>query len=104
MNALPDFTGTSVEELEQHVAALRLVMKSFRKVVANSREACLFDVNRTQARFPGLSLGHPLLPALLRAAGASFDPETVHQVPMPPAQGREWSCSVRYPWGHDRVL
>lgn len=104
MSTLPDFAGTSVAELEQHVAALRLGMKSFRKVVVNSREARLFDINRTEARFPGLGFGHPLLPALLRTAGASFDPETVHLVPAPPACSREWTCSARYPWGQDRVL
>lgn len=103
MSQSATFPGGGVEELNTFIAEQRQRMKPFRRVLITADRARILDVNRNELVFPGVTCGHPLLEALLRAAGATFDPATCH---TPPAGNhtREFGCTARYPWAHDRIL
>ncbi len=103
MSQTATFPGGGLEELIAFIAEQRQRMKPFRRVLITEDLARILDVNRNELVFPGVTYGHPLLEALLRAAGAAFDPATCH---TPPAgnHSREFGCTARYPWAHDRVL
>ena len=78
-------------------------MKPFRRVIVSADQTRVVDVNRNAVVFPGVTYGHPLLEAVLRSAGASFDPTTFHTPPTG-QQCREFGCTARYPWAHERIL
>lgn len=103
MSVAATFTGDSPEDVLAFLADQRQRLKPFRRVVVGADQTRVIDVNRSEVVFPGVSFGHPLLQAVLRAAGASFDPANFH---TPPAgqSTREFGCTARYPWAHDRVL
>lgn len=103
MSVVAAFPGGGAEDLIAFIAQQRQQMKPFRRVLITVERARILDVNRNELAFPGVTYGHPLLETLLRAAGASFDPVTCH---TPPAGGhtREFGCTARYPWAHDRIL
>ncbi len=103
MSSAATFTGTTPEEAVAFLADQRQRLKSFRRVLVAADRTRVVDVNRSELVFPGVTFGHPLLETVLRGAGASFDPATCH---TPPAgqQTREFGCTARYPWAHDRIL
>lgn len=103
MSLVATFSGDGTEEAVAFIAEHRQRMKPFRRVLVSMAQTRILDVNRNELVFPGVTHGHPLFEPVLRAAGASFDPATCH---TPPAgqQTREFGCTARYPWAHDRIL
>lgn len=103
MSVVAVFLGGSAEEIISFIAQQRQQMKPFRRVLVTEDRTRILDVNRNELVFPGVAYSHPLFVILLRAAGASFDPATCH---LPPTgeQTREFGCTARYPWAHDRIL
>lgn len=98
------FAGGTEAELVEFVAEQRLRMKNFRRVIVSRTGSRVVDLNRNELVFPGLGFENPLLGALLRAAGASFDPGSFQQPPPDERAAREFVCSARYAWGQDRIL
>ena len=52
----------------------------------------------------GLTLGQPQLESLLKLAGASYNPSTLHDAPRGRSPVKEFEIVKQDPWGHDRVL
>ncbi len=103
MSVPATFTGTGTEEVTAFLADHRQRMKPFRRVIVTSDRTRVLDVNRNELVFPGVTFGHPLLETVLRHAGASFDPANFNSPPTG-QQTREFGCTARYPWAHDRIL
>lgn len=103
MSVAATFTGGTPEDVVAFLADQRQRLKPFRRVLVAPDRTRVMDVNRSELVFPGVTFGHPLLEAVLRAAGASFDPATCHTPPTG-QQTREFGCTARYPWAHDRIL
>ena len=72
-------------------------------MLVSAQQTRVLDVNRNELVFPGVTYGHPLLETVLRGAGAAFDPTTCHTPPVG-QETREFGCTARYPWAHDRIL
>lgn len=98
-----EFTGSTAEEVAKFIVEARVDFKAFRTVVLDSDGLVIKDLNRNEIRFPGISYGHALLEIALREAGASFDKNTIHDEPPNEEKRREFRCSARYAWGHDRI-
>lgn len=103
MSVVATFTGSTPDEVIAFIADQRQWMKPFRRVIVSADQARVLDVNRNELNFPGVTFAHPLLESVLRAAGAAFDPANFHTPPTGQAS-REFGCTARYPWAHDRVL
>jgi hypothetical protein len=103
MSVAATFTGSTPDEVVVFLADQRQRMKPFRRVIVSADQTRVVDVNRNAVVFPGVTYGHPLLEAVLRSAGASFDPTTFHTPPTG-QQSREFGCTARYPWAHERIL
>lgn len=103
MSVVATFTGSTPDEVVVFLADQRQRMKPFRRVIVSAEQTRVADVNRNEVAFPGVTYGHALLEAVLRGAGASFDPANFHTPPTG-QQTREFGCTARYPWAHDRVL
>lgn len=103
MKQFVEFQGDTAEEVRSFIVAARLDFKPFRRVVLCPDGTTILDINRGEIRFPGVSYGHDLLTTVLKEAGASFDPATVHDEPPNPDRRREFRCSARYAWGQDRI-
>jgi len=103
MSVPATFTGSSPDEVAGFLADPRQRLKPFRRVLVHADRTRVLDVNRNEVVFPGVTFGHPLLEAVLRSAGASFDPTNFHTPPVG-QETREFGCTARYPWAHDRIL
>ncbi|MEN9573591.1 MAG: hypothetical protein RL514_1446 [Verrucomicrobiota bacterium] len=103
MNVVATFTGSTPEEVVVFLADQRQRLKPFRRVVVAPDQTRVVDLNRNEVNFPGVTYGHPLLESVLRGAGAAFDPANCHTPPTG-QQTREFGCTARYPWAHDRIL
>jgi hypothetical protein len=103
MSVAANFTGSTPDEVVAFLADQRQRLKPFRRVVVSGDQTRVLDVNRNEVIFPGVTFGHPLLQSVLRGAGASFDPTNFHTPPTG-QQSREFGCTARYPWAHDRIL
>lgn len=103
MRVAATFTGGTPEAVVAFLAEQRQRLKPFRRVVVASDRTRVVDVNRSELVFPGVTFGHPLLETVLRGAGASFDPANFNTPPTG-QQTREFGCTARYPWAHDRIL
>lgn len=103
MSVAATFTGSTPDEVVAFLADQRQRLKPFRRVVVAGEQTRVLDVNRNELVFPGVTFGHALLESVLRGAGASFDPANF-QTPPTGQQTREFGCTARYPWAHDRIL
>jgi hypothetical protein len=103
MSVVATFTGSTPDEVVAFLADQRQRMKSLRRVVVSAAQTRVADVNRNEVVFPAVTFGHPLLETVLRGAGASFAPANFHTPPTG-QQTREFGCTARYPWAHDRIL
>jgi len=103
MKRTVEFTGAAIEEIKAFIVNARLDFKPFRRVIITPSGTTIRDINRNEIRFPGIAYGHELLPVVLKEAGASFDPNTVHEEPPNDEKRRELPCSARYAWGQDRI-
>lgn len=103
MSAAATFAGGTPEDVVAFLADQRQRLKAFRRVLVAADRTRVVDVNRSEIVFPGVTFGHPLLETVLRAAGASFDPANFNTPPTG-QQTREFGCTARYPWAHDRIL
>lgn len=103
MSVVATFTGSTSDEVVAFLADQRQRLKPFRRVVVAGEQTRVLDVNRNELVFPGVTFGHALLESVLRGAGASFDPANF-QTPPTGQQTREFGCTARYPWAHDRIL
>jgi hypothetical protein len=104
MSLAATFSGTDAAQAVAFIAGQRQLLKPFRRVTVNLEQTRIIDINRAELHFPGVTYGHPLLETILREAGASFDPATLHHPPPNPQGFREFGCTARYPWAHDRIL
>jgi hypothetical protein len=98
------FAGNSAGEVGRFIHEQRQRLKPFRRVIVSAERTRVIDINRNELHFPGVGFGHPLLETILREAGASFDPATVHEPPPDPHGTKEFGCTARYPWAQDRIL
>lgn len=98
-----EFTGTTTEDVKAFIVDARLDFKPFRRVIIRPESTTIVDINRNEIRFPAIGYGHDLLTTVLREAGASFDPTSIHEPPPNDEQRRELRCSARYAWGQDRI-
>lgn len=103
MSLAATFTGNTPDEVVAFLADARQRLKPLRRVIVGPDRTRVLDVNRNEVVFPGVTFGHPLLETVLRGAGASFDPTNFHTAPTG-QQTREFGCTARYPWAHDRIL
>ncbi|PAW79691.1 MAG: hypothetical protein B9S33_19055 [Pedosphaera sp. Tous-C6FEB] len=103
MSVVAAFTGSTPDEVVGFLADQRQRMKAFRRVIVSGERTRVVDVNRNEVVFPGVTCGHPLLEAVLRGAGAAYDPANFHTPPTGQLS-REFGCTARYPWAHDRIL
>lgn len=62
------------------------------------------NLNGERFLIPGLSYTDANLIPVLRRLGASFNPDTVHNVPPNAEKKKELEITARYPWAKDRVL
>jgi len=104
MNEAVAFTGDTPAAVERFIRGQKQRLKPFRRVIVTREQTRIMDINRSELHFPGVTYGHPLLETVLREAGASFDPATIHELPPHPAGHKEFGCTARYPWAHDRIL
>ena len=103
MSVAATFTGSTPDEAVAFLAEQRQRLKTIRRVVVTADQTRVLDVNRNEVVCPGVTYGQPLLEVVLRGAGASFDPTNFHTPPTG-QQTREFGCTARYPWAHDRIL
>ncbi|MFT6618216.1 MAG: hypothetical protein ACKVHO_06805 [Verrucomicrobiia bacterium] len=98
-----DFTGSTADEIAQFILQARLEFKAFRRVVIEPGLTRIIDINRNEIRFPDISYGNELLNTVVKEAGGSFSPTTLHDEPPNDAKRKEVRCSARYAWGNDRI-
>ena len=79
-------------------------LRSLRKLVVSKEKTVVWDVNRDTMEFPGLTYGCPVLDELMRELGVVFNPQTLHNPNATPSGIKEFDLSVRWTWGHDRIL
>ena len=103
MSVAATFPGGGPDEVAAFLADQRQRLKPFRRVIVAADRTRVVDVNRSEVILPGVTFGHVLLEAVLRHAGAAFDPATCHTPPNGQTP-REFGCTARYPWAHDRIL
>ncbi|MBM3830790.1 MAG: hypothetical protein FJ406_09680 [Verrucomicrobia bacterium] len=103
MSVAATFAGGTPEEVVAFLAEQRQRLKPLRRVVVALDQTRVVDVNRSEVVFPAVTFGHPLLETVLREAGASYDPANFNTPPTG-QQTREFGCTARYPWAHDRIL
>ena len=103
MRVLAIFEEETEEQLLEFLRRETPRMSTLRRVIVAPEQTEVQDVNRVALRFPGIAFGHPLLPAILKEVGASFDPGTLKATPSTPQQTRDYIISARYPWAHDRI-
>jgi hypothetical protein len=97
------FHGSTPNEATRFIRDHMQRMSYLRRVVVESGRTRVIDVNRSEMVFPQVTFGHPLLRIVLVETEASFDPLKI-EAPPPGFDGvREYGCSKKYPWAHDRV-
>ena len=79
-------------------------MKTLRRVTVGPDGTQVRDINGAVMELSGLTLGHSELEALLKLAGASYDPTTLHNPPLGRDPNKTFEVVKHDPWGHDRVL
>lgn len=82
----------------------RAEMRALRRVFVGPEGATVKDINGEEMFLKGLTLGQPLLESLLKLAGASYNPSTLHHGPLGRSPVKEFEIVKQDPWGHDRVL
>lgn len=97
------FTGTTAADISRFIREQVDDLSLLRRVIVEPGQTRVLDVNRSELLFPGISYGDPLLPVILREAGASFDPSTLGSAPTSEDGRRDFRVSAKYPWAHDRV-
>lgn len=89
-----------LEELETTVRALG----TLKRVTVDPQATVIMNLNGEQCEIGGLTYGDPMLVAVLKSVGASFNPATVHNEPPNAARRKEFEITARYPWAKDRIL
>jgi len=74
------------------------------KAFVEETRIAIVDVNGKRLIFDGIGYAHAEIGALLKAVGAPFNPQYVHQPPPAGMTAKEYRLSVRYPWAQDRVM
>lgn len=97
------FTGSTPAEVSRFIREQVDDLSLLRRVIVELKQTRVLDVNRSELLFPGISYGHPLLPVILREAGASFNPSTLGTPPATEDGVRDFRVSAKYPWAHDRI-
>ena len=82
----------------------RQEMRALRRVFVAPEGTTVKDINGEAMYLAGLTLGHPELEALLKLAGASYNPASLHEPPRGRSRTKEFEVVKQDPWGHDRVL
>jgi len=81
----------------------RVKMKVLRRVLVQDGTTTVVDINGRQMTLVGLGLGDAELVALLKLAGASYNPATVHSPSTGTDTTKVFEIIKSDPWGHDRV-
>lgn len=97
------FNGSTASDVSRFIRGQVDDLSLLRRVIVEPEQTRVLDVNRSELRFPGITYGHPLLPVVLREAGASFNPATLGTPPATEDGIREFRVSAKYPWAHDRI-
>ncbi len=96
-------TASDVQEALRLFKVERYELKALRRIRVGASHVVAFDINGDALRIDGIGAQHPEIKDLLKVAGASFDPATVHEIPDE-GEEREYQIVRADPWGHDRVL
>ena len=97
------FETSNPDEIRFLVRERKARFNWFRRVLVHADRARIIDINRNELVFVGIGFESPLLEMLLKEAGASYDPMTMHLVPETRDGSREHPCGACYPWAHDRI-
>jgi hypothetical protein len=81
----------------------RHALRALRRICVGRRHVVAVDINGDTIRIEGIGIEDPEIRELLKLAGASFNPKTVHNLPEG-AEEKEYEVVRADPWGHDRVL
>lgn len=82
----------------------RVDMRALRRVIVGPDGTEVKDINGAVMELSGLTLGHQELEALLKLAGASYNPATLHNPPLGRDPNKTFEVIKHDPWGQDRVL
>lgn len=82
----------------------RADLRALRRVFVGPDGTTVKDINGDEMFLEGLTLGQPQLESLLKLAGASYNPSTLHDPPRGRSPVKEFEIVKQDPWGHDRVL
>ena len=81
----------------------RYELRALRRIRGGTGHIVVFDINGDSLRIEGIGTEDAEIKDLLKLAGASYDPVTVHE-PPPEGEEREYKVVRADPWGHDRIL
>lgn len=79
-------------------------LRALRRVFVGPVGTTVKDINGDEMFLGGLTLGRSQLESLLKLAGASYNPSTLHDPPRGRSPVKEFEIVKQDPWGHDRVL
>ena len=82
----------------------RADLRGLRRVFVGPDGTTVKDINGDEMFLGGLTLGQSQLDSLLKLAGASYNPTTLHDPPHGRSPVKEFEIVKQDPWGHDRVL
>ena len=82
----------------------RAKLRALRRVFVGPDGTTVKDINGEEMNLEGLTLGQTQLEMLLKLAGASYNPSTLHDPPRGRSPVKEFEIVKQDPWGHDRVL
>lgn len=98
------YTGGDPAEALAFFRAHRQEMRALRRVFVGPEGTTVQDINGEAMHLDGLTLGCSELEDLLKMAGASYNPSTLHEPPRAQSRSKEFQVVKQDPWGHDRVL
>jgi hypothetical protein len=81
----------------------RYELRAMRRVRVGATHVIAIDINGDSLRIDGIGAEDPEITDLLKLAGASYNPTTVHDT-LPNDDLQEYEVVRADPWGHDRVL
>ena len=98
------YDGGDPAEALAFFKANRTELKTLRRVRVDFEGSTVYDINGAQMFLQGLTFGQSELVDLLKLAGASYNPATLHDPPAGTENAKTFSIVRSDPWGHDRVL
>ncbi len=98
------YDGQNPTEALLYFKLHRTHLRALRRILVAPEGATVMDINGKGMFLSGLTWGCEALEVLLKLAGASYDPATLHDEPKGPVKNRAYQVVKSDPWGHDRVM